>query len=79
MGDNRIAMNLASYQWLVSEPDLVGGKPVIRGTRLSAAFILACLSEGMSPEEIGETYAPFPKEALPEIMKLASTALDVAA
>ncbi len=69
-------INLANYQWLVSDPDLLGGKPVIRGTRLSAAFILACLSAGMSPDEIRETYAPFPDEALPEIMKLASTVLD---
>jgi len=27
------------YQWLICDPDLLGGKPVIRGTRLSAAFI----------------------------------------
>lgn len=72
-------MNLIGYQWLIASPDLMGGKPVVRGTRLSASFLLACLSAGMSPGEIGETYAPFPIEAIPEIMKLASTVLDTAA
>jgi uncharacterized protein (DUF433 family) len=72
-------MSLSGYQWLICDPDLLGGKPVIRGTRLSAAFILACLGEGMSADEIAETYAPFPRAALPEIMKLAAAVLDVAA
>ena len=65
-------MSLSGYNWLVSDPEILGGKPVVRGTRLSAAFILACLSEGLKYEEIVETYAPFPKEAIPEIMWLAS-------
>jgi uncharacterized protein (DUF433 family) len=65
-------MDLAGNEWLVADPGLLGGKAVIRGTRLSAAFIPECLAGGMGPEEITETYAPFPKEALPEIMKPAS-------
>jgi len=43
----------------------------VRGTRLSASLILACLAEGMSVEEIEETYRVFPHEALPEIMEAA--------
>lgn len=72
-------MGLPGYNWLVSDPEILGGKPVVRGTRLSAAFILACLSEGMVHEEIADTYAPFPKEAIPEILKLASGLLDAPA
>jgi uncharacterized protein (DUF433 family) len=64
------------YQWIVSDPALLGGKLAIRGTRLSVSFILSCLAEGMSPEEIESTYAPFPREAIPEIMKVASELLD---
>jgi hypothetical protein len=30
----------------------------------------------MSPEEIQATYGPFPQEALPEILRIASEALD---
>jgi uncharacterized protein (DUF433 family) len=48
----------------------------IRGTRLSASLILACLAEGMSAYEIEESYGPFPHEAIPEILKAASELLD---
>jgi uncharacterized protein (DUF433 family) len=51
---------------------------VIRGTRLSVAFVLACMAEGMTIEEIGETYAPIPRESVTEIMRLASEVLDEA-
>lgn len=64
------------YKWIVRDPELLGGKLAVRGTRLSVSFVLACLAEGMSAQEITETYAPFPAEAIPEIMKLASELLD---
>jgi len=67
---------LGSYQWIVSDPEMLGGKPTIRGTRFAVSFILSCLAEGMSPDEIQATYGPFPQEAIPEIMRIASEALD---
>jgi uncharacterized protein (DUF433 family) len=38
--------------------------------------VLACLAEGMSGDEIAQTYGAFPQEAIPEIMKVASELLD---
>jgi uncharacterized protein (DUF433 family) len=64
------------YKWIVQDPDLLGGKLAVRDTRLSVSFVLACLAEGMSAEEIAQTYAPFPQQAIPELMKLASELLD---
>jgi len=64
------------YKWIVRDPDLLGGKLAIRGTRLSVSFVLACLAEDMSADEIAETYAPFPSQAIAEIMKVASELLD---
>lgn len=64
------------YRWIVRERDLLGGKLAVRGTRLSVSFLLACLAEGMSAEEIADTYGPFPRQALAEIMKLASELVD---
>ncbi len=61
-------------KWIVRDPGLLGGKLAIRGTRLSVSLV--CLAEGMSLEEIWETYGPFAKEANPEIMKLAAELLD---
>ena len=64
------------YKWIVRDPDLLGGKLAVRGTRLAVSFVLACLSEGMDTEEIGRTYVPIPDEAIPEIMRLASKLID---
>ena len=69
-------LKLSNCRWIVANPEIFGGKPIVRDTRLSAAFILSCLAEGMSPEEIDQTYAPFPHEAIPEIMKLSAELLD---
>jgi uncharacterized protein (DUF433 family) len=60
------------YNWIVRDPDLLGGKLAVRGTQLSVSFLLRCLAEHMSAEEIMRTYGPFPKEAIPEIMKVAA-------
>jgi uncharacterized protein (DUF433 family) len=65
-----------NYSWIVSDPAMLGGKPAIRGTRLSAALILACLADGMTAEEIEDSYGPFPHEAIPEVLKAASELLD---
>ena len=64
------------FRWIVADPELLGGKLAIRGTRFSVSFILSCLAEGLSPAEIDQTYGRFPHEAIPEIMKVAAEVLD---
>jgi uncharacterized protein (DUF433 family) len=62
-----------NYQWIVADPQLLGGKLAIRGTRLSVGLILECLAEGMSLEDIDEAFDhAFPHQALPEVLKVAS-------
>jgi uncharacterized protein (DUF433 family) len=60
------------FRWIVADPELLGGKLAVRGTRFSVSFILSCLAEGMSVEEIEETYGRVPRAALPEVMRVAS-------
>lgn len=61
------------YEWIVADPQLLGGKLAIRGTRLSVSLILECLATGMSLDEIDEAFdRAFPHEALPEVLKVAS-------
>jgi uncharacterized protein (DUF433 family) len=67
-----------TFRWIVADPDLLGGKLAIRGTRFSVSFLLSCMAEGMTAAEIDETYGSFPHEAIPEIMKVASEVLDAA-
>ena len=65
-----------NYRWIVADPELLGGKLAIRGTRFSVSFILSCMAEGMSLAEIDETYGKVPQEAIPEVMRVASEILD---
>jgi uncharacterized protein (DUF433 family) len=46
------------YQWIVADPQLLGGKLAIRGTRLSVALILESLANGMSLDEILHSIIP---------------------
>jgi uncharacterized protein (DUF433 family) len=77
MADREVAA-YKDYRWIVADPGLLGGKLAVRGTRFSVSFILSCLAEGMSPEEIEETYGALPRDAIPEIMRVASEVLDSA-
>ncbi len=46
-----------SYQRrITSHPDVLLGKPVIRGTRISVALILHKLAEGATPEDVLRMY-----------------------
>lgn len=61
------------YRWIVADPQLLGGKLAVRGTRLSVSLILECLASGMSLEDIDQAFDhAFPHEALPEVLNVAS-------
>ena len=61
-----------SMEWIVNDHDILAGQPSIRGTRLSVAFVLECLSQDMSPEEIAADYPGFPPESIPEVLHFAA-------
>jgi uncharacterized protein (DUF433 family) len=44
------------YQWIVADPDLLGGKLAVRGTRISVSLIRECLANGMTLDDINEAY-----------------------
>jgi uncharacterized protein (DUF433 family) len=55
-------MNWENY--IHSNPDILLGKPVIKGTRLSVEFIIQRLANGWTTEQILENYPQLSKEAL---------------
>ena len=61
-----------TFHWIVADPELLGGKLAVRGTRFSVSFILSCVAEGMTVEDIEQTYGTFPREAMSEVMRVAS-------
>ncbi len=61
-----------NYRLITADPSILGALAV-RGTRLSVSLILECLSNGMTLDDIDESFErTFPHEALPEILKVAS-------
>jgi uncharacterized protein (DUF433 family) len=47
---------------IISDPNILLGKPVIRGTRISVELILRKLSEGITIEELLEAYPNLSRE-----------------
>ncbi len=67
---------IQGYRYLVTNRDRLGGKATIRGTRFSASFILACLAEGMSYEDIAREYSDFPCDSIAEVLRFAAEVTD---
>lgn len=44
------------WEYIQADPNVLNGKPVIKGTRLSAEFIIGLLANGWTQTEILENY-----------------------
>jgi len=51
-------------KWIVADPDHLGGKPRIEGTRISIAFLLESLAAGMTIPEIVHAYPTLTEDAV---------------
>jgi uncharacterized protein (DUF433 family) len=60
---------------IVCDPQIMMGKPVIRGTRLTVDFILNLLAHGMTEEEMREEYPGLSKEDIQACLLFATKAL----
>ncbi len=49
---------------IIISPDIMLGKPVIRGTRITVEFIIKKMSEGMEINDIIAEYPPLQKDDL---------------
>jgi uncharacterized protein (DUF433 family) len=50
--------------WITSKPGILGGKPIIRGTRISVAFLLELFASGWTVEQILEGYPHLTREGI---------------
>jgi uncharacterized protein (DUF433 family) len=64
-----------STAWIESSPDVIGGKPRVRGTRISVEFLLELLAGGATREEILSAYPQVSAEALAAALQYAASAL----
>ena len=65
---------LPGYKYLEVVPGRRGGRPTVRGTRVTVDDILEMLAAGWGPEEVAEELE-IPLEAVYEALRFASRAL----
>ena len=60
------------HEYIHSDPSVLAGKPVIRGTRRSVEFLPGLLSEGRTGRQILENYRQLSREALSALFAFAA-------
>lgn len=60
---------------IVLDPQVLAGKPVVRGTRLSVEFIVGLLAEGWSEAEILDNYPNLQRDDIRACLAYARDAL----
>jgi uncharacterized protein (DUF433 family) len=63
------------FQQIAFDPGVLGGKPHIRGTRLSVEFILELFASGATRDEILKDYPQLTAEAIEEALRYAAGAV----
>lgn len=65
-----MAMNYGQY--IVRDPAVCGGEPVVKGTRVTVRTILASLAEGMSVAEIVKDFPTLDESAVRAVIAFAA-------
>ena len=60
---------------IIANPEILGGKPVVEGTRLSVEHILGLLANGRSNQEIIADYPDLTEESIRAVLASAARAL----
>jgi uncharacterized protein (DUF433 family) len=58
--------------YIHSNPDILSGKPVVQGTRLSVEFILSLFAAGWTEQQILESYPTLTNESIRAIFAFAA-------
>jgi len=62
-------------EWIVCDPEILGGKPCVRGTRISVEFILELLASGADRGDILAKYPQVGDHGLAAALSYAARAL----
>ncbi len=60
---------------IIANSEILGGKPVIEGTRISVEQVLGLLANGMTNEEIIADYPDLTEESIRAVLGYAARAL----
>ena len=62
-------------EYIHSDPAVLTGKPVVRGTRLAVNFLLELFASGWTPAQVLESYPQLTPEALRAVFAFAAEAM----
>ena len=60
---------------IIVDPDILAGKPVVRGTRLAVEFVVGLLGEGWAEAEILQNYPGLSHDDIAACLRYASETL----
>ncbi len=63
------------FRYITSDPAVLGGKPCIKGTRISVEFILELFASGATREDILHSYPHLPAAGVEEALRYAARSL----
>lgn len=63
---------MADEEFIVSSPEMLGGKPCVKGTRLSVEFLLELMAQGATREQILAEYGQLTPEGLTAALRYAA-------
>jgi uncharacterized protein (DUF433 family) len=58
-------------EYIITDKDILNGKPVLKNTRLSVEFLLGRLADGWSEEMLLENYPSLSKEGMQAVYSFA--------
>ena len=64
------------FDRIASDPDVLGGKPCVAGTRISVEMILEWIASGASRADIAETYPQLETEDVQQAVRYAARFLE---
>ncbi|MBI3371119.1 MAG: DUF433 domain-containing protein [Betaproteobacteria bacterium] len=62
-------------EYIVSDPEILVGKPVVKGTRLSVDLVLDRLADGWTAEDLFRSYPRLTPESLQAVFAFAAEVL----
>ncbi|MBI3080564.1 MAG: DUF433 domain-containing protein [candidate division NC10 bacterium] len=63
------------YARIVSDPAILGGKPIIKGTRISVEFLLELFASGATRDDVLKAYPHLAPEDVEEALRYAAEVL----
>jgi uncharacterized protein (DUF433 family) len=70
--DDELDREIDWHRYLHADPNIIGGKPVVKGTRLGAEFLLRLFAAGWTHEQVFECYPHLRPEALRAVFAFAA-------